>query len=181
MRWRDALVVVVGFALLIGQIPPKPMSPASSAGAGHRRVERTFRFPEKWEASCDLDRCVVTELFKVPVKSPQGLAEIDVTMSVTLDYQTGPERTDRGHLSAGYSLQPRGRSIQVVPRWPIAPAPSPAATTLLWQKRRLEAEGQRYFFTLAVASREGGGDDNQNFVTGRRVTVVIEMWPAGRR
>lgn len=179
MRWRHVLVAaVVGLALLMGPLPPPDTSPASTAGARHRRIERTFRYDGKWEASCDLDRCAVIELFKIPVRSPRAVEEIDVTMTVTLDYRTGPEATDRGHVSAAYSLRPRGRTTRIGPRWPIAPAASPATTTLLWQKRGLEAIGQRYWFTLAVASRESGADENQNFVRGRRVTVVIEMWSA---
>ena len=180
MRTRYLLVAItVGLALL-GSVPSGAVESLSGDQIGHRRVEKTLRFSDQWEASCDFDACSVVEIFKIPVKTPESTDEVDVTMTVTFDYETGPEPGDSGRASAEYSRRRRGRHFRINPSWSLGPAPSLDSKTLVWQKHRLDASGQRYFFTMAVASREGGADNNQNFIRGRRLTVVIEMWPAGR-
>lgn len=172
--------IMIALALVVGSLPSAAEGPLSSDRIGHRRVERTLRLSDGWSASCDFDVCGSVEVFKIPVRTPPSTDEVDVTMTVTFDYETGPEAMDSGRASAEFARRRRGRHFRMGPSWPLGPAPSPTTATLVWQKHGLESHSRRYFFTMAVASREGGVDNNQNFVRGRRLTVVIEMWPAGR-
>lgn len=54
----------IGVALLLGSLPSAAVGPISSGKIGHRRIERTIRYPDKWRAFCDQDACAVIELVK---------------------------------------------------------------------------------------------------------------------
>lgn len=173
-------IVACGLALALGAAPSSAVAPSRPDGAHHRRVERTFRFDEPWTAACSGDACAAVEVFRLPVETPAGVASIDVTVTVTFDYRTGPGPDDAGVVGAEHAPAARGPYRSLGPSWPLAPAPRRAASTIVWQKHGLDANGKRHFFVLAVASRErGDAVENENFVRGRRVTVVVEMWPAG--
>jgi hypothetical protein len=171
------MVVGVLVALGIGSVPAASQAPIGSGRIGHRRVERTFIFSEGWESSCEGDSCGISILFQVPVRTPRTTPRVDVTMTATFDYRTGPGPTDYAEAGAGFSNGRRGFRLR--PGWPLGPAPQRTSTTLVWQRRDVPAAGRRYRFQMSVPSREGG-TGNRNFVRGRRATVVVEMWPAGR-
>lgn len=167
-------------ALALGAAPSAAVAPSRADGDRHRRVERTFRFDEPWTAACSGDACAAVEVFRLPVETPPGAEAVDVTMTVTFDYKTGPGPNDAGVVGAEHAPAARGPYRSLGPRWPLAPSRWGATATLVWQKHGLDAGGKRHFFVMAVASRERGDTvENENAVRGRRVTVVVEMWPSG--
>ncbi|MGH2820529.1 MAG: hypothetical protein ACRDJ5_07750 [Actinomycetota bacterium] len=176
---RPVAALVASMALWLGLVPAQARAPVSSARVGHVRIERMFAFQDGWESSCGGDTCAIVILFDLPIRTPSTTRRVDVTMTVTMDYRTGPEPDDFAVAEAGYRPRRRGdRGFR--PRWRLGPSPSTQTTTLTWQKHRLPAKGRRYTFAMSVPSRDARRDDFRNFVRGRHLTVVIEMWPSGR-
>ncbi len=165
-------------ALALGALPSTATSPISSRDLGHRRIERTIHFGENWRASCGQDVCVTPELFKIGVRSPSTVDEVDVTLSISLDYRTGPGPDDRGRVFSEYSPDRNGPFERMGPSWPLGPAVIRDVTSMAWESGGLKARGRRYFFTVAAQSLDADADST-SFVTGKKLIVLIEMWPAG--
>jgi hypothetical protein len=182
---KRSMVAVVSLAslliggVLIGSAASQQEPQALSSGRiGHRRVERVYRYSPPWESNCESDNCGVALLFDLPIKTPSTTERVDVVMVVTIDYKTSPQ----DHAEAGggiFSTTDGDRLMGMRPRWTLATSSDTYnSTTLTWKRGELPAEGRRYAFRVDVPTREGSGDD-MNFIKGRNVSVVVEMWPSG--
>ena len=152
----------------------------SDTGFRLKRVERVYRYPDRWVSECDFDHCGISLLFSLPVSTPRRAERVDVVVTATLDYRTS--EGDSGVAYAGFSTSREGgRSVGLEPGgWPLATSPRSTTTTLTWVKKGVRAEGRRYFFVMSVSPREGTDPNvNQNRISGRKVAVVVELTPGG--
>ena len=159
----------------------RSQQPRSTSDGGFRlkRIERVYRYPDRWVSECDFDYCGIAILFSLPVTTPRAAEKVDVVMTATLDYRTSPG--DYGVASAGFSTSREGgEKVALRPRrWPLAPVSRSTTTTLTWVKKGVRAEGRRYFFSMSVPSREGTDPQaDQNRISGSKVAVVVELTPA---
>ena len=182
LRQTWPIAPLAAAAVLLATLGPagSQQPPAASDGAFRlKRVERVYRYPDRWSSECDFDACGISILFSLPVTTPRTAERVDIVMTTTLDYRTS--RGDFGVASAGFSTaRERGTKVALLPRrWPLATSRRSTTTTLTWVKKGVRAEGRRYFFTMSIPSREGTDPDaNQNRISGRKVAVVVELTSA---
>ena len=152
---------------------------ASSHPTDHRRYERTKRFTPPWEAFCSPHECGVPTVIEMPVGTPSGAANVDVVLTLTLDYRTSA--SDWGALLASFREGSAGPTIVMNPRAYAIMSPSSdrfATTTLVWVKKGIRAAGRNYTFRVGVNPRRGDDDPNV-LVEGRKLSLVIDMTEAG--
>lgn len=182
MRRTLAIAPLAAAAVLFATFGPagSQTPPASGAGFQLKRVERVYRYPDRWVSDCDFDHCGISILFSLPVTTPRSAERVDMVMTATLDYRTSPG--DYGVAYAGFSTEREGgRRIALAPRrWPLGPSQRSTTTTLTWIKKGVRAEGRRYFFSMSVPSREGTDPNaNRNRISGSKVAVVVQLTLAG--
>ena len=173
------LVVAAGASAITAGV----LAGAGGAGKTQRgsdavsRVERAFN--QAWTSECDFDACVITTFPAFPITTPTDVANVDVTMTVTLEYATtagtaaraGAEARLAGGSASSIGMAPTGG-------FRLAPSLRPTTTTLTWVKRRLAAAGRTYNVRFGISIRSLTGDDTYS-IRGRRLAVVIETWSAG--
>lgn len=148
---------------------------------GHVRIERTFRFDPQWEASCEHGSCGIPEIVSLRLRTPASAEHVDIVASVTLDYTTGPGADDFVTAQAFLSRQGDRPFNAMAPRKFPLTSPSRSArssSTLTWVERQLAARSRTYVFEIDVSPRDGDGDEVV-VASGTRVTVVLDIWPAG--
>jgi hypothetical protein len=151
---------------------------ASDLSGTHRRVERTLK--TVWTSECELDACGIPVLFAIRARTPAAIDLVDVVVTVTLGYGTGPN--DTGRIGVSYhqeTPQPHFKRLSMGPgSFPLAStAPGQrTSTTLTWAQRALKGGGHGYIFESTVVPHRGA--DGHEKLSGEKITVIIDMLPA---
>lgn len=155
-----------------------PTGPATSEQLGHVRIERTIALRKPWQAHFSGAVVLSPDLLRKQVQTPQSTTEVDVTLTATLDVETG---RDRVSLDAYYIEENTPNSEVMEPgSFLLKHRPPRSTTSLTWAATGIPAEGRTYEFVLRASVLDGKDRGVTATATGKRLTVVIEMWPAGR-
>jgi hypothetical protein len=117
----------------------------------------------------------VCAIFDVPIPytTPAAPEAVDVTVTITLTYRTSRGDDAVAGLSLDGGTPPYER---MKPRsYPLRPSVAPTSTTLTWVRRDVPAAGKAYTFHFSAAPAFGG----RSFISGTKLTIVIESWTAG--
>lgn len=130
----------------------------------------------------------MSSVVALQVTTPSSVAEVDLTLSATVEFQvhsrdssTGVPR-DWGEIYVGYGDQPPGFENRMNPGgYPLRATAfdAPTTTTFTWTKGRVPAAGRTYYFTVFVATRDGGDGDGWEKISGSKATAVLDLWPTG--
>lgn len=170
---------------------PSPTTLVSRDEPGRLRAERTYDFEPPWVAQCDRYACDVPYLFALQVKTPLSAPKVDVSLTLTLDYETKSkpsgsqsEPNDRGSVAAFFADEEHenGPFTDMEPGGFLLQSPAldtPETATYSWAKEEVKAAGRVYFFRASVVPIEGEPIDDFALITGSKATVIVEMWPSG--
>jgi hypothetical protein len=164
--WALVILVVIG-SLIAWESASGAADPAAD-----RRYERTRSFSPAWNARCDPHGCEVPTLIQVPVATPAGVSEVDVTAILTFDYRTTPD--DWGFIEAAFRRSGGPRTLMNPGSFPVLSPGRFASTSLVWVKRNVPAAGRDYTFEVSVLPRRGDNDPDVS-VRGRRLSFVVDM------
>jgi hypothetical protein len=171
-------MVVAGSALSVTASASDPL-PTATAQSVSVRVERSIHFTPPWRAGCDSppgDVCRDPTLFSIAVKTPTSPAQVDVSVTVTLDYRVSPG--DQALVEGQYQVGQKGQLTPLAPfTFPLVSVSKNLrnSATLNWVKRGIPAAGRTYNFRAQVGAADlsGGGSS----AIGTKLSVVIEVWP----
>lgn len=176
MRRLHQLALLAGI-LTIAVLSDTVEGTSPGQGRALRRTEVTTVVKGGWTASCIGDACAELSFVDgLVVRTPSAVSEVDVVLSATLDYRTSAG--DSMAVEARYRAP--GASGQLRPGRFRLVSPSPdllTTSTLTWAKRRLPGAGRRYTFEILLLPRPGADDEME--ASGRKLTVVVEVWRAG--
>ncbi len=164
--WALVILVVIG-SLIAWESASGAADPAAA-----RRYERTRSFSPAWDARCDSHGCEVPTLIEVPVSTPAGVTEVDVTATLTLDYRTTD--SDWGFVQAAFREKGAPRTPMNPGDFPVLSPGRFGSSSLVWVKRNVPAAGRDYMFEVSVLPRRGD-DDPDVSVRGRRLSFVVDM------
>lgn len=166
----------IPWALVVGVAPGTLTFRESVSGAADpeadRRYERTRSFSPAWDARCDSHGCEVPTLIQVPVSTPRGVAEVDVTATLTLDHRTS--RSDWAFVEAAFKRTGGARTQMNPGEFAVISPRRFGSTTLVWVKRNVPAAGRDYAFDVSVLPRRGDREPNVS-VRGRWLSFVVDM------
>jgi hypothetical protein len=126
-----------------------------------------------WGGNCDLDVCSIIDV-PIPYTTPAAPESVDVTVTITLTYRTSPGDAAYAGLSLDDGTPPY-EPMRPLRSYPLRPSVAPSSTTLTWVKRDVPAAGKAYTFHFSAVTGFGG----RSFVSGTKLTIVIESWTAG--
>lgn len=173
-------IVLVGAVVAPVRSQPAP-SPASSEDLGHVRVERTFFFRKAWNSYLSGDAITIANLYREAIATPVSVDAVDVTVTATLDVSA--RRGDAASIWATLTGE-ESASVDVIDPGFMRFAPPRkrglSSTSITWAAVDLPAAGRTYDFAVQAQADDGPDSDRGASVRGKRLTVIIEMWPAGR-
>jgi hypothetical protein len=145
-------------------------TPPPGGGVSVARLERTL--VGEWQAEARREQDAQPTMFSIPVETPPAVPRIDVTVTVTLDYET----SDGSPAQIGVTYRENGEVHDMRPgRIGLAPAADGATATLSWTERSLPADGRGYVFEVGVVAPAATGRPEMNLVRGSRATAVVEV------
>lgn len=185
MRGRIVVGAVATLAFALGGVEngmtQAQQPPLTNEQLGHVRVERTLELDDRWRVATGSDFGNVVQLFSESVDTPSSAEEMDVVVSVSLDARTS--KSDMASLSVTHHVQngfphPPGRMPPGEFKL-VSPSPRIASVHHASWAARLSTQGFPVTFTLDVRADDGPDADRRARASGRKLTVVIEMWTAG--
>jgi hypothetical protein len=182
---RSITTVVVLAAFASGALLPAGARtggppPAPSETLGHARVERRINFRPSWEAESGSDFSNVATLISRSLKTPSSAEAVDVVVTVTLLYRV----SKKDSVAVGATLRPGGGGgagdrLNGGLFTLRSPSGRSTSTTLMWVGRDVPAGGKPYLFSLSAHALDGNDPGKGSLAMGRKLTYVVEMWPAG--
>ncbi len=124
----------------------------------------------RWTAICDFDYCGIPGLAAIDIPAEYTTRERTLTVSLSTQYRSS--RGAYGKVEAGARSKSSPRSIRLKPGGFRIDALQPTTTTLVWTKR-LPSDPEGY--TVEVGVRAFSGHRDFSKVTGRGVTVVVDL------
>ena len=143
----------------------------------HLRIVRTYNFQnDPWSAEMGSDFGRISTFVSIPFETPSDAEDVRVEVTVTTDFKTGPN--DWGVVGAYLDKPDSGRSIRLSPggfRLVSPRSNKRTTTTMMWASKNVPAEGREYIAEVKASSRHPKGEKRSR-ISGRRVTVVLEVW-----
>jgi hypothetical protein len=176
------VVTLAGLAAIasIGGNALSQTAPTAPSGEelGHVRYEKAKKLVEPWRAADGSDVSRRAILFQKDLATPMSAEDVDIVATVTIDYRLSD--TDTGDIRFDFSPADGGDEIALKPgSFPLSGTNGDLQTrTFVWSKRGVAANGQNYSFQLETGVRDANDRRNSAASSGRRFSVVIEMWPA---
>jgi hypothetical protein len=147
---------------------------ADSDGPSHLAPETTVReFTRATGGGCDVDACVQTTGWDVPVATPVGAEEVDLVVSVRFTYEVS--ESDGALAVVHLVLDGETRGTEMAPG-EIRLAPTGgrnASTRLAWVEKDVLAEGRVHQVSFTLLPRDGDGNE-QHSATALRGVVTVE-------
>ncbi|MGH3042340.1 MAG: hypothetical protein ACRDNG_11505 [Gaiellaceae bacterium] len=146
---------------------------AGSARQSSVRLEKVVQeFTRSTGGSCDLDACVLTTDWAVPITTPAGQSEIDLLVTVSFTYQLS--QRDFGLAVAGVVLDGETRGTCLTPESYRLAAQGGRKTSvaLTWFREGVPADGRSHRVYFSVLTRDGNGDLRHWAYAGRGIVVV---------
>lgn len=167
------LLAVIAFLLMSVTFA----QPESAQSESYLRIVRTRNAQdEPWLAETGSDFGRTTALAVIPIQTPPDAGTVRIEMTVTMDFKTGPN--DWGVVHGLIHKEDSGRTIRMSPgsfRLVSPRSNKRTTTTLMWAAKSVPAEGREYEIELSASARHPR-DENRSRFTGRRFTVVVEVW-----
>ena len=176
MRRRFVLSAVLTTALTTGVVlgvleATAGQSTTQSATVALGRFERNFMTPVS--ASCDGSNFRNSGPAVLNVTTPLTEPTVDVVVSVTFRYRTGPNAAKAALIRVDETSWHGMRDYR------LAATRSGTSNTIMWIKRNLPALGAQYSFEFRVDMVTPRGCRDGLMATASNITAVAELWTSG--
>jgi len=169
LRFRYLSLAVAGLASIVlatggTSVSQEQQPPPGRDELGHVLIEKMIDVDATARATDGLRTAPI--LFHEKIATPTSVEKVDVVMTATVVYKTS--RGDTGRLEMNNKLFP----VE-------SPSRRFTTTTVTWAKNDVAAAGAERVFQVAIHARNRGDRGEPAITKVKRLTVVVEMWPAG--